>query len=158
MVGFLFAAIGTASAQSNVLWTNQSLRPGQYLLSQYGRFQFIFQLDGNVVLYDLWDRHRALWASNTVNRRGFVDTHADNLVMQGDGNLVLYGHYIYPASDIWANPRYRNRQFAFWASGSSSYGQPHADPSLLVQDDGNVVIYMLPLITRDYPIWATNTW
>lgn len=161
LFGLFFAGVGTASAQSNVLWTNQSMHPGQYLLSQSGRYQFIFQTDGNVVLYDLWNGHRALWASNTVNRRGFWSTRSDTLTMQGDGNLVLYGYYINSLTyDIWHVPGQPVQRSAFWASNSNdnTWVQYRADPTLVVQNDGNVVIYVYPLTARISPIWATNTW
>lgn len=97
------------------------------------------------------------------------------LVMQGDGNLVLYGYnrasYSYQA--IWSTDTsgsgntnylvmqndgnlvmYPNGNYvngtsqAIWATGTS--GQ---NLYLSVQDDGNMVIYN----QQDQPVWATNT-
>jgi len=44
-------------------------------------YKFIFQNDGNLVLYS---RNRAIWATGTNNR-------ADLFAVQADGNVVLYG-------------------------------------------------------------------
>lgn len=73
---------------------------------------FIYQADGNLVLYD----HGApLWSSGTSGTAPGV------VHMQEDGNLVLYD-----GSNV---PR--------WASGTAGY----AGAYLLVQDDGNAVMY-----------------
>ncbi len=40
------------------------------------------QLDGNLVIYDIFDR--AVWASNTSGNEGA------KLVLQDDGNMVIY--------------------------------------------------------------------
>ncbi|MCK6548345.1 hypothetical protein L6R52_21030 [Myxococcota bacterium] len=85
----------------------------QGLTSCDGRYTFVHQGDGNVVLYA--PGGRALWATGTHGRS------TDALVMQDDGNLVLYA------------PGGR----AIWSS--RTHGNPGA--FLAVQDDGNVVIY-----------------
>ena len=46
--------------------TDQEMRPGDYLLSQNGRFQCILQPDGNLVVYA--PGNRPVWASNTAGR------------------------------------------------------------------------------------------
>lgn len=56
---------------------------------------------------------------------------AKNIVMQGDGNLVIYGYH-----------------HAIWASNTHNNPGAH----LVVQDDGNVVIYL-----ARKAIWATGT-
>lgn len=94
------------------------LNPGERLLkgesrtSNNGRYTFVMQEDGNLVLYERGGR--ALWASGTNGSA------VSQCIMQADGNLVIYG---YPA--------------AIWASGTA--GNPGS--YLVVQDDGNVVIY-----------------
>jgi hypothetical protein len=88
------------------------LRPGDSLWSASARYLFVYQDDGNLVLYG---RGGALWASNTAGSM------AGACVMQGDGNLVVYapgGHPLW-SSDTWQHPGSR----------------------LVVQDDGNVVVY-----------------
>lgn len=100
-----------------------SLSRGQAVNSCDGRFRFVHQTDGNVVLYQ---GGTALWNTGTYN------TSTTSLVMQGDGNLVLYG----PGGSV------------HWAS--NTWGQPGA--SLAVQSDGNAVLYR-----ANAAIWATNT-
>jgi hypothetical protein len=94
------------------LSTDQSLKPGQYILSNNGMFVLIFQFDQNLVLYG--PGAKPLWSSGTDG------TGATTLLMQADGNLVLYS----PTR-------------AVWASGTDGTGASHA----LLQDDGNFVIY-----------------
>ena len=95
------AAVWQAGAESN-----------QGITSPNGRYNFIYQTDGNLVLYG---KLGALWASGTYGRG------VARAVMQGDGNLVVYNGSNQP----------------LWASGT--FGNPGA--TLAVQDDGNVVIY-----------------
>src|SRR5215472_10262934 len=87
------------------------------------------------------------------------------LIMQSDGNLVLYrvdnGTALW-ASNTWGQPVthaimqadgnfvcYDANGKAYWATGTN--GNPGA--SLLVQDDGNLVVYGPSQI----PLWASNT-
>jgi GH25 family lysozyme M1 (1,4-beta-N-acetylmuramidase) len=88
------------------------LGPGEGVKSCDGRFNFVMQGDGNLVLYQ---GTSPLWASNTVGKGGRT------AVMQADGNFVVYA--------LGNAPR--------WASNTN--GNPGA--SLVVQNDGNVVIY-----------------
>jgi hypothetical protein len=106
-------AIEPASAGANTsrLNSGERLVPGQKIVSPDGRFRFILQGDGNLVLYM---GSRALWNSNTVGSR------TDRLVMQGDGNLVMYRG----STPVWY---------------SRTDGRPGA--YLAIQNDGNVVIY-----------------
>jgi uncharacterized repeat protein (TIGR01451 family) len=89
------------------------LFPGSALSSPSGRFFLLYQLDGNLVLYDRGIE--PLWASGTLG----VPT--GQVIMQGDGNLVLYDRAGRPA----------------FATNTS--GNPGAQ--LRLQDDGNLVIY-----------------
>jgi lysophospholipase L1-like esterase len=84
----------------------------QFLRSADGRYRFVMQHDGNLVLYGPM---RALWSSNTAGRS------VDHVRMQGDGNLVIYGPGDVP----------------IWFSNTAG----HPDSFLIVQNDGNVVIY-----------------
>ncbi len=96
----------------NTLQPGQALAPGQSVRSSDGRFLFVQQGDGNLVLYA--PGGRALWDSRRSG--GGYTTY-----MQGDGNLVTYapGHRAVWSSNTWGKPASR----------------------LVVQDDGNVVIY-----------------
>ena len=117
------------SARGSVMEPGEVLHPNESIISGSGRYTFIFQSDGNLVLYKNYSdgTSKALWASGTDGRPGKV------CIMQGDGNLVIYdrdGNALW-ASDTWHDPGSR----------------------VLVQDDGNVVIYR----TDWSPVWATNS-
>jgi hypothetical protein len=102
----------TGALGKDYLEPGQELLRGDWLTSQDGRFAFVLQDDGNLVLYG---PRGALWASNTA---GIAVRTA---IMQHDGNLVLYG---YDGRAVWH---------------SNTYGQ--TDSRLVLQNDGNVVIY-----------------
>jgi predicted small lipoprotein YifL len=99
-------------ASCGQLAANSALSANQSVTSCDGRFVFVHQGDGNVVLYK---NGQALWSTGTHGQSTNV------LVMQGDGNLVLYGP----------------NNVVRWSSGT--YGNHGA--SLAVQNDGNVVLY-----------------
>ncbi|KRE32713.1 hypothetical protein ASG81_23725 [Paenibacillus sp. Soil522] len=118
---------GTAAA-------GDDMQPGELLdvnhpvQSANGRYTFVFQGDGNLVLYinnSNGDRSW-LWDSATGGPVGVC-------IMQGDGNLVIYDENAVPrwSSDTWQHPGSR----------------------LVVQDDGNVVIYR----PDGTAVWATDT-
>ena len=90
----------------------QGLSAGESVTSCDGRFDFVMQTDGNLVLYM---GPTALWSSGTNGTDGEV------AIMQGDGNFVVYGSHSDP----------------LWASNTGG----HPGSSLAVQDDGNVVVY-----------------
>jgi hypothetical protein len=90
----------------------QALLPGESLISPNYGYQFVYQTDGNLVLYR--GNGNVLWTSNTA---GHIPGQA---VMQGDGNFVIY--------DSGGTP-----QFA-----TDTGGNPGA--MLFLQSDGNVVI------------------
>ena len=94
------------------LLAGERLAAGEFRKSADGRFKFIYQGDGNLVLYQ---GSTSLWSSETGG------TSPGKTAMQGDGNLVVYN-----ASSQ-----------AVWASHTA--GNPGA--YLVVQNDGNVVIY-----------------
>ena len=88
------------------------LNPGYWIKSPNGRYQLIYQNDGNLVFYG---PSGPLWASDTIGQPpGFA-------TMQGDGNLVVY----------------RADGVPIWATDTS--GMPGAE--LRVQDDGYLVLY-----------------
>lgn len=110
---------------SSALGLNDTLTPGQSLVSPGGAFIAALQGDGNFVVYKVGN-NTALWASNTSSKGGV------KLIMQSDGNLVLYTASNQPV----------------WASNTNGKGQSFAR----MQDDGNFVIY-----TQGGPTWASNT-
>jgi hypothetical protein len=96
---------------ANSLGPGQELPKDQPLVSSNGRYRFVLQQDGNLVLYEGGHPH---WSSETHGRA------VSRCVMQTDGNLVIYG---------FNDP--------IWASGT--HGSPGS--YLILQDDRNVVIY-----------------
>ena len=101
------------SARPDLMLPGDMLRPGDSVRSYNGRFELVYQGDGNLVLYE---NGAAQWASGTHGRSaGFV-------IMQHDGNFVIYD-----ANDV-----------PIWTS-QGTFG--HDGAWLIVQDDGNVVIY-----------------
>src|SRR5579859_3052009 len=101
-------------AKGDTMNPGEVLNPDDSITSADGQFFFIYQTDGNLVLYSN-RTGSALWASNTGGKPAGV------CVMQTDGNLVIY--------DPDANP--------LWASNTSG----NAGSRLVAQGDGNVVIY-----------------
>lgn len=100
------------TAQGNDMQPGELLTPDSSLRSANGLFLFVYQWDGNLVLYG---PRGYMWDSSTDGRAPGV------CIMQGDGNLVVYG----PCWDyIW---------------DTSTHDNPGC--RLVVQDDGNVVIY-----------------
>ncbi len=91
----------------------EELLPGQSRVSSDGRFRWIYQTDGNLVLY-MYDYY-VLWAANLW---GYAP---GRLVMQTDGNLVVYDAAWQPV----------------WATNTTGYYGTFLD----VQNDGNVVMY-----------------
>jgi hypothetical protein len=145
-----------------VMAGNASLQPGQSIASCDGRFLFKLKQNGDLVLNK---NGVTLWASHTnydptppsecdpdtypgfptcgtlfPAKKGLVAT------MQADGNLVVYGQGFLcsPSACSLLNPN-----AALFASNTA--GVPGA--RLVVQNDGNVVIYS----PTGQPLWATHT-
>ncbi|MDI1450403.1 matrixin family metalloprotease [Polyangium sp. 6x1] len=108
------------------LSSGQGLGAEQSVWSCDGRFQLKYQGDGNLVLYQ---GGNPLWASGTNGDGG------DRVIMQEDGNLVIYKSDGHPV----------------WASGTAGTSNRYAN--LAVQNDGNVVIYR----SGGGVAWASNT-
>jgi len=109
--------IGSLSIQTDLrppttLASGKYLNKGESLLSGNERYHFIFQSDGNLVLYSY---DRPVWASWTTNKGG------TRLIMQNDGNLVLY----------------TATNKAIWHTRTFGKGLSHLD----MQNDGNLVMY-----------------
>ena len=100
---------------ASTLGRDDSLVPGQSIVSPSGQYFLTLQGDGNLALYQQGNT-KALWASNTFGKA------ASKAVVQADGNFVLY--------DTQGN--------AVWASNTGGKGQSF----LRVQDDGNLVVYL----------------
>ncbi|XP_031148668.1 lectin-like isoform X2 [Sander lucioperca] len=69
----------------NFLSINDQLHMGQFLMSNNGKYKAIFQDDGNFVVYACASSpHKAVWATGTNG------SDAARVIMQADGNLVMY--------------------------------------------------------------------
>lgn len=114
MTGLAVAYMASnAPTPANTLGNGQTLDKGQSLWSLDRRFQFIYQTDGNLVLYR--STGGALWNSGTG---GVAST---RLVMLPDGNLVLYND----TNPVW------------WIGGSAGTTNAY----FTIQNDGNAVVY-----------------
>ncbi|KUM03619.1 hypothetical protein KIF53_21785 [Chromobacterium subtsugae] len=76
-------------SENDRLHPGQSLQPGQYIDSANGQYRFIYQQDGNLVLYR---GSHPLWAAASNGPTG-------HCIMQEDGNLVIYVNN----TPIWAS-------------------------------------------------------
>jgi hypothetical protein len=104
-------AVWDRHATISVLAPSYTLKPGEYVRSRNGDYQFVQQEDGNLVLYRAG---KALWDAKTGGNPGAFTA------MQKDGNLVVYKG----TKPLWHSKTGKN---------------PGA--RLEVQDDGNVVVY-----------------
>lgn len=92
-------------------------------------------------MFFAWAAHSQTYIRMTTNQRLDIGQRIEVagkgfLILQTDGNLVLYKTNISPNS-------------AAWATGTHGKMVTHA----LMQGDGNLVIY-----NNSTPIWASNTW
>jgi hypothetical protein len=110
------------------LIAGQTMKVGDKLMSPNKVYELILQDDGNLVLLGgLPHAETVLWASGT--EKNFLD-HA---IMQEDCNFVIYSQ----------------EGNVLWATGTNATGR--TAPSLVLQDDGNLVFY------ASTSFWATNT-
>ena len=102
------------------------------ILSKNHRFCFDMQEDGNLVLYDLQEGHKPIWASGTMGK----GQGPFKLTMQNDGNLVVYDSGNQPT----------------WSTGT--HGKGINNGVLVMQNDGNCVMYQGE---GGKAIWCTRT-
>lgn len=108
----------------NTLTANEFLSVGANLLTTDYHTTLAVQRDGNTVLAV---DGKALWSTGTPGYK------LSKLIMQADGNVVLYGADGIPA----------------WSSGTA--GNPGA--RLVLQSDGNAVVYS----STNVPLWSSST-
>ena len=109
------------------------LQPGESIGSPNGNYDFVYQTDGNAVIYK---RNKpkgedALWSSKTDGESAW------RTYMQEDGNLVVY----------------RAEQHPVWASNVYGEEEKYKNCTLVMQDDGNLVVYN----GENEAIWASGT-
>jgi len=117
-------AAGAPAQPPGILQPNSILFVDGSCVSPDGRYHLDVQKDGNVVLYRFNEK---IWSAGTTG------SSATKLIMQPDGNLVLYGD---SGGPLWS---------------SNTAGNPGAQ--LRVQTDGNMVIYGVD----QRVLWATET-
>ncbi|MDP9912417.1 YD repeat-containing protein [Variovorax boronicumulans] len=96
------------------LQPDQVLGSNQSIVSVDGRYQLVFQDDGNLVIYDRQQNRLPVWSSETSGSGG------DRFIFQTDGNLVIYAG----SQPIW---------------NSNTFDQ--TAQRLIMQPDGNLVLY-----------------
>jgi hypothetical protein len=98
----------------DTLQSGARLLPGQTLTSLSGQFRFLYQTDGNLVLYD----DSAKTVAWTAGTGGAIPLQA---LLQTDGNFVVY--------DATGIPR--------WMTGTGG----NVNARVVVQNDGNIVLF-----------------
>lgn len=116
--------VGPTNSTNTTLASGTTLNKGGFLMSPDSQSVLSIQREGNLVLRSNFDN---LW--NT----GSLGSNVDRLVMQSDGNLVLYN----------------TSNQALWSS--QTQGNPGA--RLELQTDGNMVVYS----ASNVALWATYT-
>lgn len=102
------------STSSSVLGPEQSLVPGQRMISPNSQFSFTLRNDGTLVLHY---QQVPLWESETAG------SGAEQLLLLADGNLILLDH----------------NQKSLWESHTTGRGVSN----LTLQDDGNLILTTL---------------
>lgn len=117
----------------DLLATNQSISSGQAFKAKTHSYHARLEQDGELVVYmnDHFHQKNAMWRSKS----GGKGHGPYRLVMQDDGNLVIYDSH--------------NK--ATWASGTDKKGA--SGHKVVMQDDGNLVLYD----GNSKPTWNTGT-
>jgi hypothetical protein len=114
--------------KGNSLSAGDKLLAGHYLESVNGKYRFIMQGDGNVVLYRI-SSMEALWAAGTCNKP------VSTCTLTKSGNLVATGE----------------NGTVYWQTNTTA---PNGQPVMYIQDDGNLVIYQMSPYKA---VWASGT-
>ncbi|MCZ8518397.1 MULTISPECIES: hypothetical protein [Paenibacillus] len=135
----------SAAFAKDTLFPGEKIRAGESLQSQNGRFTLVMQNDGNLVLYQ--DNSSAIWSVKTDNSMFEANTFGF------DGQAYLEGDYPFYKGVNWISSNYNwTERSGRVPSGTNYYGD-----FLVVQGDGNVVIYNTDNPNDVYPVWASDT-
>jgi hypothetical protein len=132
---------------------NTSFEKDKRYFSEDNRYALIFQSDGNLVVYKIAGM-KAIWNSHTNGRA------VKSCIFQADGNLVLYD---YTNKAVWNAAtddvlKQRRKDFFEYIIGASEKILPaNWKPYLVMQNDGNLVIYALPYPNTNDPLWSSNS-
>ncbi|XXY51706.1 hypothetical protein WME91_11235 [Sorangium sp. So ce269] len=164
----LLAAFTLQASIISAAFAKDTLKPGEsigsymadpMLTSADGRFTFIMQTDGNLVLY-MGDR--SLWSSRTAGKWSMTYD------LEGRYWYNIYPDKLQLYTSSWLEIRDIADEARFWQANTWDWMNRHygsiglptptdlAGDTLIVQNDGNVVLYD----TRSSPwkpVWATDT-
>ena len=186
-------ATGCANAAA---WDGCRLQSGQFLVSPNQQYELIMQTDGNLVLY-YQTSASSLWSTKTPNNPGAFlvlrpsgylavinsantnriwapeepwvgGTLNTELVLQDDGNLVLYDTEPGDVHALWATGTNGLKGESLTTCGAGAPSQlptglvepgaclvsPNQQYELIMQTDGNLVLYYQ---TSGSPEWASGT-
>ncbi|MCZ8518385.1 MULTISPECIES: hypothetical protein [Paenibacillus] len=132
----------------NALSIGGTLEAGQSLKSNNGTFSLVMQRDGNLVLYK--NGGTPIWSVKTDKLMFPANT-----LKVGPQIVVSYTSSFYNSLS-WFSDNYK------WSIASGRYpeGTEYYGQVMIVQDDGNVVLYNTKGTTDQsvwYPVWASDT-
>lgn len=110
-----------AQYKINTLVAGQTLSVNQSLRSENGLYNFSMQNDGNMCIYSNGDTFN--WCAMTDGK-----TKSGQLIMQTDGNLVLYVSQKTGAANVWSTDTFRG--------GAAKTGS-----KLVLENNGTLVLY-----------------
>ncbi|QDS33754.1 hypothetical protein [Brevibacillus brevis] len=162
-----FSIVSAVSAKST-LKVGETLEKGQVLTSDNGIYSLIMQNDGNLVLYKNFNNSTtSLWASGTAK------FHADYIDPATGYYKSYYPEYLGFAKTlnfpVALGLQERGKGYTIWRFAPEDWAPRHYGKSnvpadltgdiLVVQDDGNAVVYNTKHADKGwYPVWATNTY
>jgi hypothetical protein len=147
--GTFYLSTDKAGGSADVWLSADSTRGLQQdLVSRNNAFKVIMQHDGNFVLYRVGGGH--LWAA------GMGGSNPWRLNVQTDGNVVRYSSVPDALGSTSCTVCTNNQcpcAYGGWATGTSSQGSANGPFRLIMQNDGNLVLYN----KNDAPAWAAGT-
>jgi hypothetical protein len=156
-VSMLSLTASSAAFAANTLTGGQSLGKGQGLYSNDGRFAFLMQNDENLVLYNAGN---SLWSSSTNGAKAYYyDSFLGITTIRHPEKLLLSTNGVLRVTDLPGQSTFWQADTQSWIS--NNYRIPMIFPTygdkLVMQDDGNVVLYDTHSNINWLPVWATNT-
>jgi hypothetical protein len=128
---------------NGIIPSGSSLNAGQVLWSQNKQYYLTMQTDNNLVVYNA--QNQAQWASNT---RG---SGAVKAAVQTDGNFVLYDKN---NNAVWSS----GSTLYYFTQNNEAYLLPvDPQPALVMQNDGNLVLYWKYVGNPNYAVWSSKT-
>ncbi|TVZ56762.1 D-mannose binding lectin [Lutibacter sp. Hel_I_33_5] len=113
----------------NTLKSGENLHQNEFLQSKNGLYKLILHQDGNLVVHYFTGKH--IWSSNSKNKGGV------RLLMRDDGILTIYK---------------KNKSHAWSSSKKKNKGKPF----LIMQNDGNAVVY-INKNSKKKAVWSSGS-